>query len=64
MLRKNRIRMQRAATMAKFGVPMPLQTHLRDNQPTGNRFYWHHCTIDNRYQTVPTFAAGLHTRLK
>ena len=28
--------------MAKFGVPMALQTHVEDNQPTGNRFYWHH----------------------
>jgi hypothetical protein len=27
--------------MAKCGVPMPLQTHVKDNQPPANRFDWH-----------------------
>ena len=26
--------------MAKCGVPMPLQTHVKDNQPPANRFDW------------------------
>jgi hypothetical protein len=63
MLRnKNRIGMQKPATMAKCGMPMPLQTHVEDNQTTRNRFDWHNRprAPDRQARTwISAAAAGL-----